>query len=167
MPVLRQNHVDTAYDTMLSVIATSRSQAMTQTQRYILTFSSPGTITVQNWAGGVPAPAPVTVATYTLPSDVEFAVQASFPNPGPDGFGDGTQPVALNPCTVVDAGQPCLVFYPDGSAQDDAGNYNGGVVYFTRPGDLYSSRAISIIGPTGKVRGWRLYSQNGNTWVQQ
>ena len=166
-PVLRKNHVDTAYDTMLSVITTCRNQAMTQTQRYIVTFSSPRTITVQNWPGGVPSPAPVTVATYTLPSDIEFAVQAGFPNPGPDGFGDGRQPVAYTPCTVVDAGQPCLIFYPDGSAQDDSGNYNGGVVYFTRPGDLYSSRAVSVIGPTGKIRGWRLYSQHGNTWVQQ
>jgi len=167
MPVLRQNHVDTAYDTMLSVITTYRSQAMTQTRRYILTFSAPGTITVQYWAGGVPSPAPVTVATYTLPPDIEIAVQTGFPNPGPDGFDNGTTPVAFNPCSIVDAGQPCLIFCPDGSAQDDTGNYNGGVVYFTRPGDLYSSRSISVIGPTGKIRAWRLYNQNGNTWVQQ
>ncbi len=168
MPLFNQNHVDAAYDTTFSVISTYRSQATSQTRRYILTFSPPGTITVQYWAGGVPvSPAPVTIATYALPPDMQFGVQAGFPNPGPDGLDNGTAPVSFSPCAVVESGQPCLLFYPDGSAQDDAGNINGGVVYLTRPGDLYSSRAVSVIGPTGKIRGWRLYNQSGNTWVQQ
>jgi len=166
MPLFNQNHVDAAFDTTFSVISSSRNLATTQTRRYVLTFTSPGTITVQYWPGGT-ASTLVPVNTYTLPSDIQFAVQPGFPNPGPDSLGDGTQPVAFNPCTVIEAGQPCLVFYPDGSAQDDAGNYNGGVVYLTRPSDVYSSRAISVIGPSGKIRGWRLYNQSGNMWAQQ
>jgi prepilin-type N-terminal cleavage/methylation domain-containing protein len=169
-PLLNQSHVDSAYDTTLSAISGYQSQATSRTRRYILTFSTPGTITVQYWGYAAPpaaSPAPVTVATYTLPPDIQFAVQAGFPNPGPDGFGNGTQPVAFSPCTVIEAGQPCLIFYPDGSGQDDLGEYNGGVVYLTRPGDLYSFRAISVIGPSGKIVGWRLYNQSGNTWVQQ
>jgi hypothetical protein len=47
------------------------------------------------------------------------------------------------------------------------GNYNSGVIYLTRPSDMYSSRAVSVIGPSGKIRGWRLYNQSGNVWVQQ
>jgi prepilin-type N-terminal cleavage/methylation domain-containing protein len=168
MPLLRQSHVDAAYDTTFSAISGYRNQSISRTRRYVVLFSPPGTVTVQYWAGGVPSPAPVTVATYTLPPDMQFAVQAGFPNPGPDGFGDGTTAVAFNPCSVVEAGQPCVILMPDGSAQDDSGNYDGGVVYLTRTGDLYSSRAISVIGPSGKSRGWRLYNQSGtNTWVQQ
>jgi prepilin-type N-terminal cleavage/methylation domain-containing protein len=167
MPLLNQNHVDAAFDTTISAMSGYRNQATSRTRRYVLTFSNPGTITVQYWPGGVPSPPPVTVVTYNLPTDIQFAVQAGFPSPGPDGFGDGTNPVAFNSCTVIEAGQPCVILTPDGSAQDDLGNYNGGVVYLTRAGDLYSSRAISVIGPSGKVRGWRLYNQSGNTWVQQ
>ena len=55
-----------------------------------------------------------------------------------------------------------MIFYPDGSAQDDLGNFNSGVIYLTRPGDLYSSRALSIFGTTGRIRGWRLYLQSGD-----
>jgi hypothetical protein len=150
------------------------NQSIIQSKRYILLFTAPGTITVQRWDYSPPpavSPAPVTVASYTLPPDIQFAVQAGFPNPGPDGFGTGATPIVFNACVVVEGGNPCVVLYPDGSAQDDAGNpgnYNNGVVYLTRPGDVYSSRAVNVWGATGRIRGWRLYKQAGvNKWVQQ
>ena len=91
MPMFKQNKVDAAYDTTLSVIRTYRSQAITQSKRYIITFTAPGTIEVQYWGVGVPvSPAPVTVATYQLPTDIQFAVQAGFPASAPDGFGGGS-----------------------------------------------------------------------------
>lgn len=171
MPLFKENHVDQAYDTALSVMRTYRNKAITTSDRYILTFTTPGTITVQLWHYVPPpgvSPAPTAVASYTLPPDIQFAVQAGFPNPGPDSFGTGATNITFSPCSIQESGNPCLVFFPDGSAQDDAGNYNSGVVYLTRLTDLYSSRAIDIYGTTGRVRGWRLYLQAGsNKWVQQ
>jgi len=166
-PLLNENHVDQAYDTALSVIRNYRNQSITDTSRYIVFFTPPRTLTVQQWHYAVPvSPPPVTVATYTLPSDISFAVQGGFPNPGPDNFGTGTAAITVNNCALV--GTNCLIFYPDGSAQDDLGNFNSGVIYMTRPGDYYSSRALSIFGTTGRIRGWRLYKQAGvNQWVQQ
>jgi prepilin-type N-terminal cleavage/methylation domain-containing protein len=166
-PLLQQNHVDQAYDTTLSVMRNYRNQSITSSVRYIVFFTPPRTLTVQRWNFAVPvSPAPVTVATYTLPSDIQFAVQGGFPNPGPDNFGTGTTPITITNCALV--GQDCLIFYPDGSAQDDLGNFSSGVVYLTRPGDLYSSRAFSVFGTTGRIRGWRLYLVGGvNRWVQQ
>ena len=167
MPLFKQNHVDAAYDTTLSVIRSYRSQSITQSKRYIIQFTAPGTITVQYWGVGVPvSPVPVTVATYTLPSDIEFAIQGGFPGAGPDGFGSGGTAIDFDQGVGL-GGQNYIMFMPDGSSQDLQGNYNSGVVYLTRPGDLYSSRAVSVFGTTGRVRGWRLYSQGGNTWVQQ
>jgi len=64
-----------------------------------------------------------------------------------------------------------VVFMPDGSAQDNLGNFNSGVVYLTRPSytNIYnSSRAITVWGATGRIRGWRLGQTAGvGTWVQQ
>lgn len=166
MPLLKQSHVDAAYDTTLSVIRNYRNQSITQSKRYILTFTAPGTITVQYWGVGVPvSPPPVTVAAYTLPNDIQFAVQAGFPAAAPDSFGTGV--VAIDFDQGVLGNQSYIMFMPDGSSQDTLGNFNSGVVYLTRPGDLYSSRAITVFGTTGRVRGWRLYNQAGNTWVQQ
>src|SRR5580704_19169200 len=93
MPSLKTNHVNSAYDTTLSVIRNYRNLSITQSKRYILTFTAPGTITVQYWGVGVPvSPAPVTVATVTIPNDIQFAVQGGFPSTPatvPDGFGTG------------------------------------------------------------------------------
>jgi len=176
MPLFKENHVDQAYDTTLSVLRTYRNLAITQNNRYILTFTTPGTITVQLWGYTPPpaaSPAPVTVATYLLPQDMQFAVQTGFPGTAPDFPADnGTTAIQFNACTIIEAGNPCVIFYPDGSAEDDQGmpgNYNNGVIYITRPtSNLYSSRAITVWGTTGRVRGWRLYNEGGsNTWVQQ
>ena len=167
MPLFKQNNVDTAYDTTISVIRNYRNQSISQSRRYILTFTATGTITVQYWGVAVPvSPPPVTVATVTLPPDIQFAVQAGFPAAAPDSFGAGGTAIDFDQGMGLGS-QNYIMFMPDGSSQDTLGNYNSGVVYLTRPGDMDSSRAISVFGTTGRVRGWRLYSQSGNTWVQQ
>jgi prepilin-type N-terminal cleavage/methylation domain-containing protein len=166
-PMLKQSHVNAAYDTTLSVIRNYRNQSITQSKRYMLIFAPPGTITVQYLGAGVPvAPPPVTVATYTLPDDIQFAVQAGFPAAAPDSFGTGVTAIDFDQGIGLGS-QNYIVFWPDGSSQDLLGNFNSGVLYLSRPGDLYSSRAISVFGTTGRVRGWRLSSQGGNKWVQQ
>ena len=151
-----------------SVIRNYRNQSITQSKRYILTFTAPRTITVQYWGVGVPvSPAPVTVATYTLPQDIQFAVQAGFPAAAPDAFGTGGTAIDFDQGMGLGS-QTYIMFMPDGSSQDTLGNYNSGVLYLTRPSDMYSSRAIDVFGTTGRVRGWRLYNQGGtNKWVQQ
>jgi len=167
MPLFKENHVDQAYDTTLSVIRNYRNQSITQSKRYIITFTAPGTMTVQYWGWAVPvSPAPVTVATFTLPPDIQFAVQAGFPAAAPDGFGTGVTALDFDQGMGLGS-QNYVMFMPDGSSQDTLGNYNSGVLYLTRTGDMYSSRAISVFGTTGRVRGWRLYNQGGNKWVQQ
>jgi hypothetical protein len=85
----------------------------------------------------------------------------------PDGFGAGTVAIDFDQGMGLGS-QDYVMFMPDGSSQDLLGNWNSGVLYMGRAGDLYSSRAITVFGATGRIRGWRLYLQAGvNTWVQQ
>jgi prepilin-type N-terminal cleavage/methylation domain-containing protein len=168
-PLFKENHVDQAYDLTLSVIRNYRNQSITQSKRYILTFTAPRTITVQYWGVGVPvSPAPVTVASYTLPQDISFAVQAGFPATAPDSFGTGVTAIDFDQGMGLGS-QNYIMFMPDGSSQDTLGNYNSGILYLTNPAapNIYSSRAIDVWGTTGRVRGWRLYNQGTNKWVQQ
>lgn len=191
MPMFKKNHVDQAYDTTLSVLRNYRNEAITQSNRYIITFwttdppcqvKNQSCIQVQVWGfnqNNNTNQAPTTVFTYELPQDIQFQLPTtSLPNPGPDGFGTASSAVYFQTqngtegCTVVNSGNPCVIFYPDGSVEDDEGppgNYASGVVYITQPSsNVYSTRAIDIWGTTGRIRGWRLYNESGvNTWVQQ
>lgn len=175
MPALNKNHVDSAYDTTLMVLRSSRHLAITQSHQYYVNFNPAGfpagTIQVmyQPPAVGGVVPPVQQVATYSLPPDVTFSVKTGFPASAPDGFGNGT--------TAIDFGQGLgagslnyVCFMPDGSSKDNLGNYNNGVIYLTRQADptVFTARAISVWGSTGRVRGWRLYNVSGTSkWVQQ
>jgi len=170
-PMLREAHVDSAYDTTLMALRNYRSKAITERKRYIVTFTAPRTLTVSYWGVAVPVnPAPVVVQTLTLPNDIQFLVQAGMPNSvatTPDNFGAGNQ--------AIDFGQGLgagalnyVMFMPDGSSQDTLGNLNSGVVYVGRAAEVMSMRAVTVFGSTGRVRGWRLYQQGAGTqWSQQ
>ena len=175
-PILNQGHINSAYDTTLMALRNTRNLAITQSHEYYVNFNPAGfpagTIQIQYQppaVGAGAAPPLEQVITYSIPSDVSFAVQAGFPANAPDGFGAGVNPIDFGQTL---AGEPFfyVVFMPDGSSQDNLGNYNSGVVYLTRPGDnIYnSSRAITVWGATGRIRGWRLGQQAGvATWIQQ
>ena len=153
MPLFKQNHVDQAYDLTLGVIRNYRNQSITQSKRYILTFTAPRTITVQYWGVAVPvSPAPVTIATYTLPQDIQFGVQAGFPSAAPDSFGTGMTAIDFDQGMGLGS-QDYIMFMPDGSSQDTVGNYNSGILYLMRASDMYSSRAIDVLGHDGKNPG--------------
>jgi prepilin-type N-terminal cleavage/methylation domain-containing protein len=179
--VLFKSHLDNAYDTTLMVLRNTRELAISQSHEYVVTINAAGyavgTILVQYQPpaatpGGILPPLQE-VNTFTIPPDITFAVQAGFPTNAPDGFGAGLVPVDFG----QGLGGPSLnyvTFFPDGSSRDtngssSLGNYNSGVLYLTRAADtVYSSRAITVWGATGRIRGWRLYNPGGiNTWEQQ
>ncbi len=176
LPMMKQNNVSSAYDTTLMALRNYQNLSIVQRKRYIVTFTNPGapnpsTITIARWDYAVPvSPAPVVVDTLTLPPDVTFSTQAGYPSTAaavPDGFGAGTVAIDFDQGMGLGS-QDYVMFMPDGSSQDLLGNWNSGVLYMGRAGDLYSSRAITVFGATGRIRGWRLYLQAGvNTWVQQ
>lgn len=87
----------------------------------------------------------------------------------PDTFGNGVTAIDLDYTPAGGGGGATVVFMPDGSVQDVAGNPDSGVLYLSRTvADLYSSRAITVWGATGRIRGWRLVNIGGvATWVQQ
>jgi len=168
-PTLKQAHANTAVNESFMWMRQYRQRAIDERKRYILTFVAPRTIQISRWDFAQPvSPAPVLLYTETLPLDVSFQVVAGVPGGSPpDGFG--------NAGSAIDFGQGIglgglnyVVFMPDGSAQDQVGNLNSGVIYMGRNGDLYSSRAITVYGATGRLRGWKLVNQAGAaTWVQK
>jgi len=183
-PALANSRVNGAYDTALMQLRVARERAIEERKRYIVTFGTPvvpGALTplgaptaksmqVFRWDNGIPAPAPVQVSTINLPFDVAFQTIAGIPTSAatvPDGFGAGITAIDFDQGVGAGGGN-LVVFMPDGSARDMAGNLDSGVAYIARNGDIASSKAITFFGNTGRIRGWKLVTVGGvKSWMQQ
>jgi Tfp pilus assembly protein FimT len=181
-PALKQQRVTNGYNTVLSAMRQARDNAVAQRTSYVVTMDStttPHTISVGPTFTGFQGALPL--ATYKLPTDVNFDVELGIPTGNtntPDRFGTGNKAIdfGFTGQGTGTGGQNKVYFCADGSAQDAAGgvgqcsgNVNDGVVYIARPGELMSSRAITVWGATGRIRGWRLYSNGagGYAWQRQ
>lgn len=169
-PGLQQAHVANGYNTTLAAIRQAHDYAIAQRQIYSVTFSNasvPNTITITQVGNGN------IVATYQLPSDVAFTNVSGIPtaaNATPDGFGVGNYAIDFD--QTFSNGtlslQTVIRFWPDGTGEDINQNLNNGVIYIAQPGQLLSSRAITVWGATGRIRGWRLVGGGAGTvyWRQ-
>ncbi|MFZ0279360.1 MAG: prepilin-type N-terminal cleavage/methylation domain-containing protein [Candidatus Sulfotelmatobacter sp.] len=182
-PSMNSGHVNSAYETTLMALRNTRNLAITQSHEYYVNFNPAGfpagTIQVEYQPPIVPpavaAPPIQQVNTYTIPADVSFAVQTTFPASTPDGFGTGITAIDFESTLTPGVPLPCqcVVFMPDGSAQTgvvgSSGAYVNGVVYLTRVNDtVYNSRAVTVWGATGRIRGWTIGMVAGvKEWVQQ
>jgi type II secretory pathway pseudopilin PulG len=183
IPMVQQQHVVNAYNTTMAAMRQARDNSISQRTSYSVTFTKTSS----------PALSTITVAptlstgfqdqqnsvTYQLPTDVQFDAEPAVASTAtPDGFGTGATPIDFG-YTASGTGtgaQTVIYFCPDGSSQDGTGgvgactgNWSGGVVYIAMPGNLMSSRALSLWGATGRIHGWRLYSNSsgGYQWLRQ
>jgi Tfp pilus assembly protein FimT len=178
IPMMKAQRVTNGYNTTLSAMRQARDNAISQRTSYSVTFANgtpSSTITVTPTLTTFQGAQNTTV--YALPSDVTFNVQSGFPSAAPDGYGTGATAIDLGyTANGASGGQTTVYFCSDGSAQDSeggagncAGSWDGGVVYLGRPGEFLSARAITLWGGTGRIRGWRLYSNGsgGYQWLRQ
>lgn len=181
MPLFQKSHIDDAFETSLATMRDTRNLSIAQGHEYWVAFdaitgANPAKITVLYQPAAVAGvyPARQTVNTYTLPIDINF-VTRGYPASTPDGFGTGAAAIDFGYTLVGGTGGSwSIVFMPDGSARDgtdpgSGGNLSSGVVYMTRSdGPITDSRAITVWGATGRIRGWRLNSIGGaDKWVQE
>jgi prepilin-type N-terminal cleavage/methylation domain-containing protein len=180
VPVMKQQRVTNAYNTTLSAMRQARDNAVSQRTSYSVTFSTtaqPNTITVSPTLVGGFQGAQNTVV-YELPMDVQFDAESALAStPAPDSYGSGLRAIDFGyTANGALGGAQTIYFCPDGSSQDAeggagacAGSWDGGVVYIARAGDLMSSRAVTLWGGTGRIRGWRIYSNGagGYQWLRQ
>ncbi len=184
-PLLRQQHITEAYNTTLAAMRLARDNAVGQRTSYSVTFAnavapSPyATITVTPMVAGFQGD--LNTVVYTLPQDVSFLALTGIPTTSttvPDGYGLGATAIDFGWTIngVGTGGQTTIYFCPDGSSQRSPntnndgscpGTWDGGVVYLARAGDLMSSRAITLWGGTGRIRGWRLYALTGGGYQWQ
>jgi prepilin-type N-terminal cleavage/methylation domain-containing protein len=169
-PALKQGHLTEGYNQTLMVLRQARDTSVAQRQIYFVTLSNavqPNTITITQGSTGT------VTATYFLPPDIAFDAEPGLPTSPvvfpatPDGFGVGTPAIDFDQ-GIAGGTKNVIYFYPDGSAEDVIGNVNNGVVYLAMPGFINTSRAITLWGATGRLRGWHIYKNGAQYyWRQQ
>jgi prepilin-type N-terminal cleavage/methylation domain-containing protein len=172
-PSLKQNDVTEGFNQTLMALRQARDFSVAQRQIYFVTLNNavnPNSITITQGSTGT------VTATYFLPTDVAFVAWPGLPQSPvaypmtPDGFGVGATAIDFDQ-GVAGGVQNVIYFYPDGSAEDAVGNINNGVVYLALTGNtgyVSTSRAITLWGATGRLRGWHIYTNAGKWyWRQQ
>jgi Tfp pilus assembly protein FimT len=167
-PALKDTRVTNAYNATLMTMRRAREQAIAERRVYLVTFNnavSPNTVTITRAATGV------VTSTISLPTDITFRSEPGIPTTlatTPDHFGTGSPAIDFDQ-GVAGGAKNVICFNPDGSAQDINSNTNNGVIYLARSGSLYTARAITVWGSTGRLRGYRLYPKTGggSIWRQQ
>jgi prepilin-type N-terminal cleavage/methylation domain-containing protein len=182
-PALKDGRTNQAFESAMMPLRVARQRAIAERKQYIVCFGiaapagaltpmgAPTAQSVQifRWDAGTALSAATQVTAVTLPMDLNFQAIPGVPTSAatvPDGFGNGGTALDFDQ-GVAGAIKNQVMFMPDGSAHDVNGNLNSGILYVARNGDLYSSRAVTLYGATGRIRGWRLLNSGGAKWFQQ
>lgn len=169
-PMVRESKAQAAFQTTLGEMRRAHEMAVDQRQVYRLTFTAPRTIQLDR-VNIDPATGNKTFVFQSkidLPLETQFTVVAGIPTTPttvPDGFGNGS--IAIDFDRDAGGGGKEIYFQRDGRALNAANQLNNGVVYLCRPGEVMSCKAVSLIGATGRSKGWRLAEVAGvKKWMQ-
>lgn len=164
-PALQNARSDTALRQVVDQLRQAREYAIANRRYVQVTFQIVGgvpqiqMIQRNNLTPGAGAVNPV-LSTVPLQFPVTFNVFAAM-NDTPDGYGNA----AAIEFAGVNGGPPAgMLFQSDGELVNAATLLPiNGTVFLGVPGDQSSARAVTVLGTTGRVRGWR-----GNllNWIQ-
>jgi prepilin-type N-terminal cleavage/methylation domain-containing protein len=175
LPSIKSSRSNAAMELVLGEMRRAHDRAVDERRIYRVTFTAPQTIQVDVGqvaviGSTITDSSPVFAAAQpplTLPGNIQFLAAPGIPtnpNATPDGLGSGT--VAIN-LDIANGGGTQIYFQPDGRALDGANRLNDGVIYLAEQNNLFSSRAISLYGTTGRSKGWFLTQVNGaKKWTQ-
>jgi prepilin-type N-terminal cleavage/methylation domain-containing protein len=127
----------------------ARETAINQRRSVEIRFTPPNFLSVvrRNIPGGE-----TLISTAVLEHNTQFLRFAGQPDT-PDGFGGGA---AINFGAAAS-----YMFTADGMFTDQAGNPLNGTVFIGQPNKAQTARALTVFGPTARVRGYRW---NGSQW---
>jgi Tfp pilus assembly protein FimT len=150
-------HADSSLDLVVTQLRQAREQAMDERRNFVVTFNGTNEITVQRQE------LPLSNPTYTLIAD-NFLGQGmlytvlSGVGDTPDQFDPLLTPVSVGSGTSI-------TFQGDGTAVNTTtGQQVNATVFMATSGETITARAVTVMGATGQIQGYRY---NGSTWTTQ
>jgi len=141
---------DSAMRVVMGQLNLARERAIAHRRTVEVTFV--GTNSVRLTQHDQPSGTTV-LSTVPFEGRVQFGLVAGVPDT-PDGFGNGT-PLQFSSAT--------LLFNTDGVLVDTLGAPVNGTVFLLIPNERLSFRAVTVLGSTGRVRG---YKWSGANWTR-
>jgi hypothetical protein len=136
----------------MSQMTQARELAITQRRFMRVNFDIPNN-QVQIIREEAPGNVLTTLSSVPFEGGVVYTLMAGLPDT-PDLFGTAA---------AVDFGNaPVIKFAPDGTLVNQAGANLNGSVFLALPNVKLSSRAVTVLGSTGRIRGYRW---DGAKWV--
>lgn len=150
LPGMRAN---AALNQALSIVRSGRELSIAHRRSIQLVFIGNNEIQLQ--LINLPVGSPVTVIQdMVFENRVQFLLFPGIPDT-PDNFG--------NASALAFGGTPTIMWLSDGTFVDANGQALNGTIFFGLPNDPGTQRAVSILGTTGRVRGYRW---TGIRWIQ-
>ena len=141
---------DGAMRVIMAQLNTARELSISQRRQMQVNFL--GTSQIQIVRQEVPA-GTTTLTTVDIEGGIKYGLISGVPDT-PDGFGNGSA-TYFGTATKI-------LFNSDGTLIDQNGNALNGTVFLAAPNATRSFRAVTIMGGTGRIRGYRW---DGAHWV--
>ena len=150
--VRRTIQSDSAMRAVMAEMNTARDMAVTERRNMEVQFTG------GNWVRIIRHEAPGIATTalrgVALESNATFGLTAGVPDT-PDAFGN-VNPIAFGAAQSI-------LFGTDGTLIDENGNPLNGTIFLTIGGQDQSARAVTVLGATGRIRGYRWF---GGVWTR-
>jgi prepilin-type N-terminal cleavage/methylation domain-containing protein len=145
---------DSALQVLVAQIRQARQFSVDQRRNVNVTFQGTREIVTNR----VNLDASLTLLSdYFLPYGMVYKVFTGVPDT-PDGWDPLLTLVKFNACATL----PCTItFQSDGSVLDAASNFVNGTVLIGSAGKANTARAVTILGATGRIKGYRW---SGTQW---
>jgi len=126
-------------------------------QRRNVTVTFQGTAELVAVVQGINGGANTQLYDYLLPEGLKYVLLTGVGDT-PDGWGNSYAvnyacPSNTLPCTIT--------FQSDGSVLDGSNGSTNGSIFIGITGQPMTARAVTILSPTGRIKGW---SYNGTAW---
>jgi type II secretory pathway pseudopilin PulG len=135
---------DGAMRVVMSQMRMARELAITQRRYMRVVFTLPNR--VQIFREEVPGPSTTPMSEAYVEGGVSYSLVPGIPDT-PDAFGQGS---AIDFGVVIN-----VKFTPDGTLVNQDGQTANGSVFLALPSAERSARAITVLGSTGRIRGYR------------
>jgi Tfp pilus assembly protein FimT len=149
--ISRGTTANAALSQTVAQLRKARETAIAQRRNIELHFL--GNNQIQLVRDDVPA-GTTTLSTVTLQGSTQFLLFNGVPD-SPDLFGNGT--------AVCFGNANSMTFQSDGTLVDGASNPLNGSIFLGQTGHSDTARVVTILGATGRVRGYRW---TGTSWIQ-